>query len=106
MAQSRAANILFSGNLRTIEFGMYEYELSRPAPFDQPDFIDTARTGGGFVAGDVAWTITNPGEGDGVRYFTDPERKIYPGDMLTFDDDGRAGCRPDLRLGQSVRRIG
>ena len=82
-----AANISFSGDLMTVEFTMKERTLSRPAPFDAPDFEDVINIGGGYVASDIAHTITNPGDGDGVQYFGDPERFVYPGDILAFDAD-------------------
>ena len=82
-----AANISFSGSLMTVEFEMKDYSLSRPDTFDQPDIINVASIGGGFVASDLAHVIRNPGDGGGVQYMGDPELFLYPGDMMTFDDD-------------------
>lgn len=81
-----AANISFDSNFMTVEFAMKEFDLSRPnsTPGD-PDIVNTVKIGGGFVASDIAHVITNPGIGDGVQYFGDPERLIYPGDVIAFD---------------------
>lgn len=91
LSGARAANVIFSGALVTIELSMKTYELSRPDADPLPDIIDEVKTGGGYVASEISHTITNPGEGDGVRYFTDPERLLYPGDVIAFDDDDVRG---------------
>ena len=80
-----AANISFDGNFMTVEFAMTDYDLSRPNTLGQPDIVDTASMGGGYVVSDLAHVIRNPGDGSGVQYMGDPENKIYPGDMIFFD---------------------
>lgn len=82
-----AANISFTGNLMTVEFGMQTYNLSRPAADPLPDIFNEAKIGGGAVASDIARVLLNPGDGDGVQFMGDPERRIFPGDSIAFDDD-------------------
>jgi hypothetical protein len=84
-----AANVLFAGDLMTVEFAMFDYQFSRPDTFDQPDIFNLASIGGGYVIGELAHTITNPGDGGGITgiYVSDPERLVYPGDVISFDHD-------------------